>query len=77
MLKKTRYIYNKQELGLNLKIARERACMTQKEVSKIMGINRASLAFYEIGRSTPTIFILIRLSKIYQIELIDLLINKF
>lgn len=70
-----RYIKDNYELGINLKRARENAELTQKQVSKMVSIERSSLSYYEIGRCLPSIFTLIKLSEIYRIS-IDQLITK-
>ena len=75
MINKIRYVNNNRELGINLKKARENAELTQNRVSSAIGLNRSCLAYYELGRSTPTIFTLIKLSRIYNVDLLDLIIT--
>ena len=70
-----RYIKDSYELGMNLKRAREKAELTQNRVSNAIGLNRSCLAYYELGKTTPTIFTLIKLAKIYNVNLLDLIIT--
>lgn len=69
MIKKSRYIKNSNELGINLKLARQRANITQSTASLAVGLNRSCIAYYELGKNLPTIFTLIKLSEIYKIDL--------
>ncbi len=73
MIQKINYIENSDELAVNLKKAREKAELTQKQVSKMVSIERSSLSCYEIGRSLPSIFTLIKLSEIYRISIYQLI----
>lgn len=69
-----RYIKDNYELGMNLRKARETADLTQNEVSKIINLDRTSLAYYENGKIKPSIFTLIKLSEIYNVNLLNLLV---
>lgn len=73
MTSKINYIESRDELASNLKKAREKAELTQKQVSKMVSIERSSLSYYEIGRSLPSIFTLIKLSEIYRISIYRLI----
>ena len=73
MIQKINYIENSDELAVNLKKAREKVELTQKQVSKMVSIERSSLGCYEIGRSLPSIFTLIKLSEIYRISIYRLI----
>lgn len=75
MINKIRYVNDSRELGINLKKARENAQLTQNRVSSAIGLNRSCLSYYEKGKTTPTIFTLIMLSKIYNVGLLDLVIT--
>ena len=74
MIRKRRYIENNLQLGTNLKKARETADLTQNEVSKIINLDSTSLAYYEKGKIKPSIFTLIKLSEIYNVNLLNLLV---
>ena len=69
-----RYIKDSYELGMNLKRAREKAELTQNRVSNAIGLNRSCLAYYEHGKTTPTIFTLLKLAKILGVDLLYLLV---
>lgn len=73
MTKKINYIESNKELAINLRRAREKAELTQKQVSKMVSIERSSLSYYEIGRSLPSIFTLMKLSEIYRISIYRLI----
>ena len=75
MKKDINYVDDTKQLGMNLKRAREKAELTQKRVSNAIGLNRSCLAYYELGKTTPTIFTLIKLAKIYNVNLLDLIIT--
>lgn len=63
------YVKNRKELGINLKLARRKAKITQTMVSNSIGLNRSCLAHYELGKNLPSIFTLIKLAEIYKIDL--------
>lgn len=69
----TRYIKDSYELGMNLKRAREKAEFTQNRASNAIDLNRSCLAYYELGKTTPTIFTLLKFAKMYNVDLPDLL----
>ena len=69
-----RYIKDNYELRMNLRKARETADLTQNEVSKIINLDRTSLACYENGKIKPSIFTLIKLAEIYNVNLLNLLV---
>ena len=69
MIKKSMYVKNRKELGINLKLARRKAKITQTMVSNSIGLNRSCLAHYELGKNLPSIFTLIKLAEIYKIDL--------
>ena len=75
MKKDINYVDDTKQLGMNLKRAREKAKLTQNRVSNAIGLNRSCLAYYELGKTTPTIFTLIKLAKIYNVNLLDLIIT--
>ena len=67
------YIQTKDELGTNLRLKRELCDMTQREVADKLGVERSTYAYYEVGKTKPTVLTLIRLSEILNVKLIDLL----
>lgn len=75
MTKKINYIESNKELAINLRRARENAELTQSSVRSAIGLNRSCLTYYELGRSTPTIFTLIKLSMVYNVTIEELLLK--
>jgi len=71
-----KYIKDSKELGKNLKKARIKSGINQDTASKLINVNRSSLSYYENGRNTPTIFTLIKLISIYNIDIDDMIISK-
>ncbi len=71
-----KYIKSKKELGENLKKARIKSGISQDDVSKLININRSSISYYESGVNIPNIFILIKLMRIYKINIDDLIFVK-
>lgn len=71
-----KYIKNKKELGKNLKRARIYSGISQDAVSKLTNLNRSSISYYESGVNIPNIFILIKLMRIYKINIDDLILIK-
>ena len=63
-------------LGLRLKQAREKKKMSQKEVSKLIGVSISSLSGYETEYRDPDTDTLTELSKIYDVSVEWLLTGK-
>ncbi len=68
-----KYIKNRKQLGKNLKRARIKSGISQDVVSKLTNLNRSSISYYENGVNIPNIFILIKLMRIYKINIDDLI----
>lgn len=62
-------------IGYNLKKAREKKNISQKEVARILNISRQSISKWENNRNLPDIDNLVRLSEIYEISIDELLKN--
>ncbi len=58
-----------ENLPSRLKFAREKIAMSQTEVAKEIGINRSTLAKYELGQREPDIEMLVQLSIFYNVSL--------
>ena len=71
-----KYIKNRKQLGKNLKRARIKSGISQDVVSKLTNLNRSSISYYENGVNIPNIFILIKLMRIYKINIDDLILIK-
>ena len=67
-----RFIQNPEELGRVLKKLRGERGLKQSEIAKKLGFDRSTYSYYEIGRITPSIFVLIKLSEIFKVELATL-----
>ena len=64
-----RYIKNNDELSFNLKRARLHRELTQQEVADKLNVERSTYTYYETGRTTPTIYQIIEISKILKVNL--------
>ena len=64
-----RYIKNNEELSFNLKRARQQRDLTQKQVAEKLNVDRSTYTYYESGRTTPTIYQIINISKILDVNL--------
>ena len=49
---------------------------TQVQIAKILNIDRSTYSYYEIGKTTPDISVLITLSKIFNIPINDMLADE-
>lgn len=56
-------------LSNRLKILRTKKGLKQKDVANILGITASAYGFYEQGKRTPTIEVLLFLSKYYKVSL--------
>lgn len=63
-----RYIKNNEELSFNLKRARQQRDLTQKQVAEKLNVDRSTYTYYESGRTTPTIYQIIEISKILDVN---------
>lgn len=70
-MKKKIYISN---LAKKLKMLRHKYDLTQDDVANALEINRSTYAYYEIGRTSPSIDILIALTHFYRVP-IDFLLD--
>lgn len=58
---------------MNLKIARIRKGLTQDELAKAVGIARNTVSRYETGDTKPSFDMVVKLAKILNINLIELI----
>lgn len=56
-------------------IARERCRLSQKEAAEKIGVKSYQLANYETNRSEPSLDVLIKMSRVYNISLDRMLYN--
>lgn len=63
-------------MGLNLKIARIKKGFTQEEVCKSVGIGRTTLSQLEQGKKDPKLSVLIKLSKVLDVTVEELISDE-
>ena len=56
-------------IGSKLKILRKERCLTQQELADKLGIKRATISNYEIGRRSPHLSELRRIAEFYGVGL--------
>jgi Predicted transcriptional regulator len=56
-------------LSQNLRILRKKHGYSQQTIADILSISRSAYTYYETAKTTPSIYILEKLSKLYNIEL--------
>ena len=56
-------------IGQKLKILRKEKCMTQQDIADKLGIKRATISNYEIGRRSPHLSELRRIAEFYGVGL--------
>ncbi|WP_444660259.1 helix-turn-helix domain-containing protein [Caproiciproducens sp. R2] len=49
---------------------------TQVQIAKILNIDRSTYSYYEIGKTTPDITVLMTLAKVFNIAINDLLADE-
>jgi len=59
-----------------LRELRVKSGYTQVQIAKILNIDRSTYSYYEIGKTTPDISVLITLSKIFNIPINDMLADE-
>ncbi|WP_409298786.1 phosphotransferase [Peribacillus sp. SCS-26] len=64
------------KIGENLKFRRKKAGFTQEQVAEKMNITRQTLSHWEVGKYSPDIDSIIKLSRIYHLSLDELLLGK-
>lgn len=53
----------------NLKNIRKEHKLTQQDIANVLGIDRSTYAFYETGKTTPSVNTLYKLAEIYNISI--------
>lgn len=64
------------ELGKALAAAREQSRYSQDDLAAALGVSRVMVSYWETGKRNPSDRQLVALSKLYGIELVDLLAGK-
>ncbi len=60
-------------LGDRLRCYRKNAGLSQEQISRLLGIDRSTYAYYETNKTNPSIPYLIILSKLYRLTIDELL----
>lgn len=55
-------------LRQKLKILRENNNYSQRQVAEFLGVDRSTYAYYELGKTTPSIDVLVALSELYHVS---------
>lgn len=66
------YVNKEEEIAKNLKFIRECRELSQREIANKLGIERSTYTYYELEKTQPNIFTLIKISKILKVSLIYL-----
>ncbi len=64
-----------KNLGINIKVARLRRCVSQEKLAEMVGISRNSVSLIETGKLHPTILKVVDIAKSLDIEIGQLLEN--
>lgn len=67
------YIQTNADLSANLKAVRIKCGLSQEQVAKQLNICRSTYAYYETGKTIPSIFQITHLTKIFSVPLMDLI----
>lgn len=63
-----------QKLSDQLRMTRMSCNLTQQQVADKLQIDRSTYTYYETGKTTPSIFTLMKLAEIFQVP-IDSILN--
>lgn len=55
-------------LHIRLKQLRLHYQMTQRQVADIMGVERSTYTYYELGKSKPNIELIVKLAQLYNVS---------
>ena len=64
----------KKKLDYQLRTIRKASHLTQQQVADKLEMDRSTYAYYETGKTTPSIFTLMKLSQLFQVP-IDYILN--
>lgn len=68
------YVTDKKALAENLKKYRQKCGLSQEQTANKLHIDRSTYSYYEMGKTLPNVFTLIKISNIFRINLLKLLI---
>nr|WP_319490147.1 helix-turn-helix domain-containing protein [uncultured Caproiciproducens sp.] len=66
----------KIHINERLRELRVKSGYTQVQIAKILNIDRSTYSYYEIGKTTPDITVLMILAKVFNIAINDLLADE-
>lgn len=64
------------KLDFQLRSIRKTCNLTQQQVADELEIDRSTYAYYETGKTTPSIFTLMKLAQLYQVSIDNILEAK-
>lgn len=70
-----KYAQSCEEIAKNLKFFRNYLSITQEEIADKLSIDRSTYSYYELGRTVPSIFALIKIAEMFDVA-VDLLISN-
>lgn len=68
-----KYIQSKTELAENMRFIRECSGFTQQEIAEQLSVDRSTYAYYEAGKTEPSLQNLLKLCEFYNLEITDLI----
>lgn len=66
----------KLHISERLRELRVKSGYTQSQIAKILNIDRSTYSYYELGKTTPDISVLVTLSKVFNIPINELLADE-
>ena len=69
-------IIEKIHINERLRELRIKSGYTQVQIAKILNIDRSTYSYYEIGKTTPDVTVLITLAKVFNIPIENLLSDE-
>lgn len=66
-----------EELPRHLIYLRKKHCYKQREVSEYLSVDRSTYAYYETGKTTPSLGILCKIARLYNISIVDILKGEY
>lgn len=52
-----------------LKELRKNSALTQQEIAEVIGVDRSSYSYYENGKASPSLQVLIKIAKVFNVTL--------
>lgn len=62
-------LYNMEKVAIKIRALRDELGLTQKELAEKVGVHPAQLARYELGISTPSLSVLVKLAKYCEVSI--------